>query len=194
MTDEELIFDHEGNVDVEAIREERNTRNIPPNPPPPAAGGKLDGKALARIAVYDLIDCGSWKKSAFMQHLIDCASRAKGLCFPSRATVARAKNFSVDTATRAVRWWTGHGYSVQGIVKPFLRIAAAGRRKRDGTKEANAYHIGWLPLIALCADAHHDAKVRLAAKKIIARELGQPCKADVLTSQGADVRKARGQM
>ena len=29
-------------------------------------------------------------------------------------------------------------------------IALKGRQKPDGTKESNAYHIGWLPLISLC--------------------------------------------
>jgi len=37
MIEEELLFDHEGNVDVEAMRDERITRNVPPNPPPRAA-------------------------------------------------------------------------------------------------------------------------------------------------------------
>jgi len=30
----ELIFDSDGEIDIEALREERHTRNIPPNPPP----------------------------------------------------------------------------------------------------------------------------------------------------------------
>jgi len=67
MIEEELMFDHEGKVDVEAMRDERITRNVPLNPPPPAAQPRwLDGKAIARLAVSDCINCGSWLNQAVM--------------------------------------------------------------------------------------------------------------------------------
>jgi hypothetical protein len=75
---EDLIFDSNGEVDVEAMIDVRDTRNIPPNPPPEAVGkNRIDGKALANIAVSLLIDSGSWKHAAVMSLYIDCANRTE---------------------------------------------------------------------------------------------------------------------
>jgi hypothetical protein len=53
MIAEELLFDSDGDVDVEAMRDERETRHVPPNPPPPAAQPRwLDGKCIAQIAGF----------------------------------------------------------------------------------------------------------------------------------------------
>jgi hypothetical protein len=77
----DVAFSSDGEVDVEETRWLRNHRNIPPNPPPSRAHPSgMDGKALARIAVYDIIDSGSWKSQAVMQWYIDRSSRAQGLC------------------------------------------------------------------------------------------------------------------
>jgi Helix-turn-helix domain len=168
MIEEELLFDHEGNVDVEAMRDERISRNVPPNPPPPAAQPRwLDGKAIARLAVSDCINCGSWLNQAVMQYLIDCANRKNGACYPSNETIAEAVRCSLSTVKRAMRFWRRNGHRVHGITIPFLRIALYGRSKRDGTKESNAYHIGWQALIAFARDYHYKLRVRVHAAAIL---------------------------
>jgi hypothetical protein len=50
---------------------------------------------------------------------------------------------------------------------PFLRLARRGRRRPDGTKESNAYHIGWLPLIGVVAEQHWNPKLRAEALAIL---------------------------
>src|ERR1044072_7450562 len=78
-----LDFDGDGNVDVEAMRDERETRNVPPDPPPPAAQPRwLDGKCIAQIAVSECINCRSWHFQAVMRFLIDSANRKNGACYP----------------------------------------------------------------------------------------------------------------
>jgi len=164
----EVAFGSDGEVDVEETRWRRNHRNIPPNPPPSkACRGGLDGKMLARIAVYDIIDSKSWKAQKVMQWYIDCSSRAKGLCYPSEELTAERARTSTRHIRRINRWWRHIGYTVNGEWMPLLSIAARGRIKRDGTRESNAYHVGWLPLIAIVRDYHHDAKVRRDAALIL---------------------------
>jgi hypothetical protein len=179
--DEEYMFDSDGNVDVEAMREWRETRKVPPNPPPKAAKKDwLDGKAIARIAVSDCINSGSWFNQAVMQYLIDCANRENGACYPSNATIAKAVRCSESSAQRATRFWRRHGHRVHGRIRPFLSIAVKGRERPDGTKESNAYHIGWLALIAAARDLHHRFRVRLHSGAILKaeRRLGVRCDAE----------------
>jgi hypothetical protein len=172
----ELIFDSDGEIDIEALREERHTRNIPPNPPPgPVKGSRLDGKTLANIAVCFLIDSGSWKKAAVMLFYIDCANRINGFCYPSEKTTAAALNFSERTVRRANKFWLSHGYRIEGITLPFLSVAAPGRIKKDGKKESNAYHIGWIPLIAVVRDRYlYKPRTRHVAAAILRQHLAEP--------------------
>jgi hypothetical protein len=167
MTDE-LLFDENGDVDVEGMVEFRETRKVPPNPPPLAAREDwLDGKALARIAVSECINSNTWANAAVMLYLIDCASRDKGACYPSNATVAKAVNCSERSVRRATQWWRRHGCRVGDRTLPFLSIAVKGRTRPDGTKESNAYHIGWLPLIAVARHEHYRPRVRIHARGIL---------------------------
>ena len=168
MIDEELLFDSDGSVDVEGMVLCRQTRNVPPNPPPRAVKDRwLDGKAIARIAVTECINSRSWHAQAVMGYLIDCANRKNGACYPSNETVARAVGCSERSVRRITRWWCHHGYPVNGKTIPFLSIAVPGREKADGTKESNAYHIGWLALIAYARDHHYRLRVRRHAKAIL---------------------------
>jgi hypothetical protein len=66
-----------------------------------------------------------------------------------------------------MRFWRRNGHRVHGITIPFLRIALYGRSKRDGTKESNAYHIGWQALIAFARDYHYKLRVRVHAAAIL---------------------------
>ena len=176
MSEEELLFDHEGEVDVEAMIELRDTRNVPPNPPPPAAQQRwLDGKAIASLAVSDCIDSRSWLVQAVMRFLIDSANRKNGACYPSNDTIAKAVGCTERTVQRATRWWRHHGYGVNGKVLPFLSIAVKGRERPDGTKESNAYHIGWLPLIACVRDRHYRLRVRRHAAAILKTARNDRC-------------------
>src|SRR4026207_59934 len=119
MSEEELLFDHEGEVDVEAMIELRDTRNVPPNPPPPAAQQRwLDGRAIASIAVSDCIDSGSWLVQAVMRFLIDSANRKNGACYPSNDTIAKAVGCAERTVQRATRWGRRSGYSIDGWFLP----------------------------------------------------------------------------
>jgi hypothetical protein len=166
----EVAFDSNGEIDIDETRlSYRNSRNIPPNPPPrPVKGSRLDGKTLAAIAVNFLIDSGSWKNAAVMLFYIDCANRTNGFCYPSERTTAKALGFSERTVRRANRFWRTHGCSVNGFVLPLLDIAAPGRIRPDGKKESNAYDIGWLPLIAVVRDRYHfKPKTRRAAAAIL---------------------------
>jgi hypothetical protein len=161
---EELLYNTDGTVDVEGTVEFRETRKVPPNPPPPAAReGLLDGKAIARIAVSECINSGSWFKQAVMQYLISCANQENGACYPSNATIARDLDCSEATVERATRWWREHGYKRHR----FLTIAVRGRQRPDGTNESNAYHVGWLPLISAARDLHYRKRIRIMAKAII---------------------------
>jgi hypothetical protein len=139
------------------MRDERISRNVPPNPPPPAAQPRW----------LDRINCGSWLNQAVMQYLIDCANRKNGACYPSNETIAEAVRCSLSTVKRAMRFWRRNGHRVHGITIPFLRIALYGRSKRDGTKESNAYHIGWQALIAFARDYHYKLRVRVHAAAIL---------------------------
>ena len=205
---EDLLFDAEGEVDVDGMIECRDTRNVPPNPPPPATRDNwLDGKVLASVAVYACINSGSWLNAAVMQYLIDCANRKNGACYPSFETISKAVICSESTVKRAIRWWCRHGQRVNGQRMPFLRIVQRGRQKPDGTKESNAYHIGWLPLIAYAKQHHYRRRVRRHAAGIIggshrsdlAEAGGQICtkqvvRCDHLTTEWSDLHKAGGQM
>jgi hypothetical protein len=168
-------FDRRATIENrETLREEGLTRNVPPNPPPEAAEvNGLDGKTLARIAVYSVIDCGSWKSQSVMQYYIDAANRAKGLCYPSEDTTAKKARVNHRAVRRANRWWRNHGYIVNGKALPFLTIAVRGRQKPDGTRESNAYHIGWVPLIAIVRDTHFDERVRAEADAVLKKAFGQ---------------------
>jgi hypothetical protein len=165
---EELIFDSDGEINVEAMRDERITRNVPPNPPPLAAQPRwLDGKCIAQIAVSECIDCRSWLVQAVMRFLIDSANRKNGACYPSNETIATAVRCTERTVQRATRWWCHHGYQVNGELIPYLSIAVKGRERPDGTKCSNAYHIGWLPLIAYARDHHYRPRVKRHAAAIV---------------------------
>jgi len=160
-------FDREATIDIREPREDR----VPPNPPPKKVG-KVDSKTLAFSAVSDLIDCGSWKTAAVMRFYIDTANRLNGNCWPSEETVAgnlRLRN--TKAVSRANSWWRHYGYTVDKQLMPFLRLARRGRRRPDGTKESNAYHVGWLPLIAMVAEQHWNSKFRAEAAAIVDAEL-----------------------
>lgn len=156
-------FDREATID---LREPRRDR-VAPNPPPKKVG-RVDAKTIASIAVSDLIDCGSWKTAAVMRFYIDTANRLNGNCWPSEETVARKLGLrNTKVVSRANRWWRGYGYTVGNKLMPFLRLARRGRRRPDGTKESNAYHVGWLSLIAVVAERHWNPKLRAEAAGIL---------------------------
>jgi hypothetical protein len=134
-------WDSDGYFDLEATIDEREPRKDPPIPPnsPPKKIGRIDAKTICSRAVSDLIDCGSWKTQAVMQFYIDSANRKNGNCYPSEETVAKILGLrSTKAVSRADRFWKRHG--IKGM--PFLSVARKGRRKADGTKESNAYHVG----------------------------------------------------
>jgi hypothetical protein len=174
---DETVFDHDGLVDVEATKDDRefdqkyHGRYIPPNPPPDKIGD-VDAKTLCRRAVSELVDCGSCKSVQVMLFYIDSANRGTGNCWPAEETTARKLRFrnpkNTKAVTRANRWWRFHGYKVNGQVLPFLTLARKGRRKLDGTKGSNAYHIGWLPLLAMAAESHWCEELRAAASAYVA--------------------------
>jgi hypothetical protein len=156
-------FDREATIEWREPRKDR----VPPNPPPKKIG-KVDSKTIALIAVSDLIDCGSWKTAAVMRFYIDTANRLNGNCWPSEGTVARKLGLrNTKVISRANRWWRRYGYEVGHQWIPFLRLARRGRRRPDGTKESNAYHVGWLPLIAVVAERHWNPKLRAEADAIL---------------------------
>jgi hypothetical protein len=172
--EENVYFESDGySVNVEetqALRRESGwtPRNLPTNPPPKRVG-KVDPKTIALSAVSDLIDCGSWKHAAVLRFYIDSANRGTGNCWPSEETVAKKlRLMSTKAVSRANTWWRRHGYEVNGEVLPFLTVAQKGRRRPDGTRESNAYHVGWLPLIAMVADLHWNAKLRAEAAAVLA--------------------------
>lgn len=141
---------------------------VAPNPPPLKVG-KIDPKTLACHAVTDIIDCGSWKTSAVMLFYIDSANRKTGNCWPSEETVCRKLGLrNPKSVSRANRFWRHNGYDLGAETEPFLKIAKKGRRKPDGTRESNVYHIGWMPLIAVVADLHWKPELVKEAMKIIA--------------------------
>ena len=122
----------------------------------------------------DLIDCGSWKTAAVMRFYIDSANRKSGNCWPSEETVARKLRLrSPKAVSRANRWWRRHGHTVGDQVLPYLTIAQQGRRRPDGTKESNAYHVGWLPLVSMVADGHWNEKLRAEANALLSAAIDQ---------------------
>jgi hypothetical protein len=146
MIAEELLFDSAGNVDVEAMRDERETRNVPRNPPPPVAQPRwLDGKCIAQIAVSECINCRSWHVQAVMRFLIDSANRKNGACYPSNETIAAAVHCSERTVQRATRWWCGRAYKVNGEIIPFLSIAVKAGKDRTARKRATPIILAGCP-------------------------------------------------
>jgi hypothetical protein len=140
MSEEELLFDHDGEVDVESMVELRETRNVPPNPPPPAAKKDwLDGKVIAHLTVADCSNSGSWFNQAVMQYLIDSANRKNGACYPSNDTIAEAVGCTKRTVQRATRWWRRHGYRVNGKTIPFLQ--RAGKARWDEREQCLPYRL-----------------------------------------------------
>jgi hypothetical protein len=141
----------------------RSFDHISPNPPP-ARIGKFAAKTLARMAVSDCIDCGSWKNQAIMQRHIDHANRDHGISFPSKTTMVKALRLNDEKAIqRANKYWTSHGHKVNGKWAPYLTLVDKGRTRPDGTGESNAYQIGWRALFACLRDLHPNEPIRAAA-------------------------------
>jgi hypothetical protein len=162
-------FDREFTIENrEWLRKDSGGKRIAPNPPPKKVG-KVDPKTIALAAVSDVIDCGSWKHAAVLRFNIDSANRGSGNCWPSEETVAdKLKLGNTKAVSRANRWWRFHGCTVEGKVIPFLTLARKGRRRPDGTRESNAYHVGWIPLITMVANHHWNAKLRFEAAAVLA--------------------------
>ena len=102
---EELQFDVEGHVDVEAIIDERSY-NTPPTEY--VAPGK-DRKWRAR----DLLDI-HWKLvgiecpasfNKIMSCIVGHANPDNGACFPRQKTISVETGYSVKTIKRATDWW-----------------------------------------------------------------------------------------
>jgi hypothetical protein len=168
--EENAWFESDGTINIEetqAVRRENGyKRYIPPNPPPKKVG-KVDPKTICRRAVGELIDSGSDKSGMVMAYYIDRASRAKGACFPSRATTARDLGLSEDAVTRANSFWSMFGSWVDGEWMPYLKLVREGAKRADGTKQSNAYHVGWLPLIVLVFERHWCEELRAEAAKVL---------------------------
>ena len=125
---EELQFDVEGHVDVEAIIDERSY-NTPPTEY--VAPGK-DRKWRAR----DLLDI-HWKLvgikcpesfRSIMSCIVGHANPLSGVCYPRHKTIARETGYSVETTKRAIKWWTQ---------REFLKTESRG------LAHALAYHPQW---------------------------------------------------
>jgi Helix-turn-helix domain len=113
------------------------------------------------------VNCKTWINQGVMQYLIDSANRKTGACYPSIGRVATDLGCSKRAVQRSIRWWLRLRYRVNGKLLPFLVILARGSKKPDGSKESNAYGVGWFTFIACAADRHHQARVRAHSTAIL---------------------------
>jgi hypothetical protein len=167
---EGTVFDHDSLVDVEATIDERqffeeyHGIKVEPNPPPETVG-EIGAKTICRRVVSEMFDCGSCKTFMVMLFYIDSANHGTSNCWPAEETTAAKLRFSNTKAvSRANRWWRSRGCNVDGERIPFLTLARKGRRRPDGTKQSNAYHVQWMALLTFAAQYHWCANVRAAAK------------------------------
>jgi hypothetical protein len=150
MMKEELQFTHDGEVDIEAMREDRPTRDVPPNPPPPAAQkGWLRGKTIAQLAVTQCLQSGTWLNQAVMSYLIDRANEKNGACYPSNATMAKDLRSAERSVRRATSFWRRRGYRLGGIHIPYLRIAVPDDGSATAQSRPTRYiSAGWRSSLA----------------------------------------------
>jgi hypothetical protein len=140
--DEELFFDAEGNVDIEAMCEARcEARGEPlPNNPPP--GPKWQAKqGLHRLSL-------NGSEAAVLWCLIDHASSKTGRCYPSQPRMAEILSIPEATVRRAVRTLRG---------KHLITIIT--RRNTRGER-FNSYLINWPPLFSAYAQMESASRHR----------------------------------
>lgn len=130
---EELIFDHDGAVDVEAMREERGEAPTQYTVP------EKDQKWRARnvITIHWLltgIECPYPSFVHIMACVIDHANPNTGRCDASQRTMAIETGYHRDTVRKVLKWAADN--------TPFLGIEGRGRR-RFGQFKSNAYHVQW---------------------------------------------------
>ena len=122
---EELIFDSDGTVDVEAMREQRVG-------PTEYTAPLKDQKWRARNVISFHFRHFAWKvQSAYRDVLlcmIDHANPKTGRCDVGQRRIARECNLRRETVNRAILWWEANTF--------FLRIETRPGR-------TNAYHILW---------------------------------------------------
>lgn len=134
--EEELLFDHTGAVDVEAMRDEREPSDIPYAPPP-----DQDAKWKALAAVGAMPKWNGTMKGV-MTCVIQCANYYSGKSCPSEEWIAGR----LHCTDRAVR------KALANIEKKFPKFLLVHHRSEPGRSEwkANAYVIGWSALIHAC--------------------------------------------
>ena len=142
---EELIFDHDGAVDVEAMREER----VGASPQYTAPGAELKWRARDLVDIHwnlTGIKTPSESYNRIMSCIIGHANPNTGCCYPKQRLIAAETGYSRDTVSRAVKWW---------VANKFLVVESRG------IGHANAYHPQWALFDVFYAAVAHD----IAAQK-----------------------------
>ncbi len=157
---EELIFDSDGAVDVEAMREDRGEQ------PTEFIAPDKDQKWRARnvITIHWLltgIECPYPSFVHIMACVIDHANPTTGRCDASQSLMAIETGFHRDTVRKVLQWTADN--------TPFLKIEGRGRR-RFGQFRTNAYHVQWQAFELFWIGLDEDIK----AQKEALRD-GEPC-------------------
>jgi hypothetical protein len=125
---EELIFDSDGAVDVEAVREERVG-------PTEYTAPLKDQKWRARNSISFHFRHFVYKVPSSYRDvllcMIDHANPTTGRCDVGQRRIARECNLSRKTVNAAILWWEENTY--------YLRVEARPGR-------TNAYHVQWANL------------------------------------------------
>ena len=124
MKDEELVFDHTGAVDVEALREYRDTPRTQYEPPP------ADVEMWRMFRAIGVLRLNGSQK-AVLTCLLDHANPRTGRCDPSQERIATLLGLHIRTVEKAI---------AALLRTPYLR------RERRG-QSSNAYRIQWEAVI-----------------------------------------------
>jgi hypothetical protein len=124
---DDVVFDHDGEIDVEATRAERESE--PVQYVPPADKQKLRARNLVDIH-WPLagVDKTPAKYRPVMSCVLNHANPKTGRCQVKQKTIAIETGLSLSTVKRAIKWWERRG---------FLKVQPVGRGR------SNAYHPQW---------------------------------------------------
>ena len=151
------VYDHEGNIDVEATIEERRFSGNPVQYIAPGADKKWRARDLLDIH-WKLMDIKCPESfNRIMSCIIGHANPNNGVCNPSQAVVAIETGYTDRTVRRAVDWWTEQA---------FLRTESRGIAR------SLAYHPQWdlfeMHWVAVTADIESQKETLRSPDKMSA--------------------------
>jgi len=148
---EELLFDHDGQISIEDMQDERGPCEVPYSAPP-----NENAKWKALVAIGAMPKWNGTMKGV-MTCLIQCSNYYSGKTCPSEEWMAER----LDCTDRAVR------KAICTLEKRFPKFLQVHHRSEPGRSawKANGYVIGWKALINRCHAAFPWTDVTLASPR-----------------------------